>query len=159
MSNAKNQFKSLEVTVNFGNMFKKLVIENLTNSPSGLLVKTGRVSFPNLLDKSDKPYPIIVSVEDKSGKTIQLNKGTTACYLPDGLSGIFEIKTGRAQWYGEISIVISLAIGYDSEVNERLAMLASYEEIKQDIKAIFAEDSLKAKIEKAKTQLMPFNRA
>lgn len=159
MSNAKNQFKSLEVTVNFGNMFKKLVIENLTNSPSGLLVKTGRVSFPNLLDKSDKPYPIIVSVEDKSGKTIQLNKGTTACYLPDGLSGIFEIKSARAQWHGEISVQVSIAIGYDSEVNERLAMLSEYETIKQDIKAVFAEDAIKTKITKAKLALVPFNRA
>lgn len=157
--NSKNNFKSLEVVVNYGNYFQKVVFNNLINSPSGLLVKTARVSFSRGEDSAGKSHQPVVTCLTSTGKTVELKKGITAVYLPDGLSGIFEIKTGRAQWYGEISIVISLAIGYDDEVNTRLAMLAEFAEIKADIKAVFAEDALKEKIQKAKTAMIPFNRA
>jgi len=159
MNTAKNNFKSITVTVNYGPMWNKLILSGLTNSPSGLLTKTGRVTFPRGEDKSGKAYPISVSIEGVNGKTITLNKGTTACYLPNGLSAIFTVKGARAQWHGEIAVQIEVAIGEDDEVNERLQLLADYEEIKQDIKAVFAESSLKEKIQKAKTALIPFNRA
>lgn len=159
MSNSKNNFKSLEVVVTYGSYFKKLAIENLINSPSGLLVKTSRVSFPRGEDRAGKAYQPVVTCLTSNGKTIQLNKGTTAAYLPNGLSCIFTIKATRAQWHGEVCILVDVAIGDDIEVNERLAMLAEYDEIKADIKAVFAEDALKEKIQKAKTAMIPFNRA
>ena len=159
MSNSKNNFKSLEVVVNYGNYFQKVVFNNLINSPSGLLVKTSRVSFPRGLNHAGKAHQPVVTCRASNGKTIEIGKGTTAAYLPNGLSCIFTIKATRAQWHGEVCILVDVAIGDDIEVNERLAMLAEFAEIKADIKAVFAEDSLEEKIQKAKTQLMPFNRA
>lgn len=153
---SKNNFKSLKVIVSYGNMWQKVVISNLINSPSGLLVKTCRVSFPRLEDKSSKA---VVTIDSVGGKSIEIGSGTTAAYLPNGLSAIFTVKGARAQWHGEIAVQIEVAIGEDDEVNERLQLLADYEEIKQDIKAVFAEDSLKAKIAKARIELVPFNRA
>lgn len=140
-------------------MWQKVVISNLTNSPSGLLVKTCRVSFPRRHDKSGKAYPITVTIEGVNGKTITLNKGTTACYMPNGLSAIVTVKGARAQWHGEISVQIEIAVGEDDEVNERLELLQEFDILKEDVKAVFAEDSLKARIEKAKIALVPFNRA
>ena len=157
--NSKNNFKSLEVVVNYGNLFRKVEISNLVNSPSGLLVKTARISFPRGLDEAGKAYKPVVQVISVLGKTIEIGTGTTAAYLPNELSAIFTVKSTRAQWHGEVCVLVEVAVGYDSEVNERLELLADYQTVKDDLKAIFAEDTLKAKISKAKTQLMPFNRA
>ena len=155
MSNNKNSFKSLEIVVSYGNLFRKVEITNLTNSPSGLLVKTARVSFTRGEDKAKT----VVTVQSGTGKTIELGTGCTACYLPDGLSAIFTVKTARAQWHGEVCILVEVAIGDDIEVNERLELLQEFATIKDDLKVIFQDDVLKTKITKAKLALVPFNRA
>jgi hypothetical protein len=159
MSNNKNNFKSLEVIVSYGNLWKKVVISNLINSPSGLLVKTCRVSFPRGEDLSGKAFKPVVQVTSVKGKTIELTTGTTAAYLPNGLSCIFTVKSTRAQWHGEVCILVEVAIGEDIEVNERLELLQEFATIKDDIKSVFAEDTLKAKIDKLNAKILPFNRA
>ena len=157
--NSKNNFKSLEVVVNYGNLFRKVEISNLVNSPSGLLVKTARISFPRGLDEAGKAYKPVVQVISVLGKTIEIGTGTTAAYLPNELSAIFTVKTARAQWHGEVCILVEVAVGYDSEVNERLELLQEFATIKDDLKVIFQDDVLKTKITKAKLALVPFNRA
>ena len=159
MTNNKNSFKSLEVTVTYGNLFRKVEISNLINSPSGLLVKTARVSFPRGEDLAGRAFKPCVQVVSVRGKTIELGTGCTACYLPNELSAIFTVKTARAQWHGEVAVVVEVAIGDDGEVNERCELLQEFKTIKDDIKAVFLEDSLKTKITKAKLALVPFNRA
>ena len=158
-NNSKNNFKSIELVVNFGKSFKKVSMNNLMNSPSGLLIKTSVVSFSNETDKSGKPFKPVVTIQAENGKTIELSTGTKAAYLQDGLSCIFTIKGGKAQWYGETGVSISIAVGYDDEVNERLSLLAEYDEIMADIKAVFGDDKVKSDIAKAKLALVPFNRA